>query len=321
MPSKSKRQPALLATSGPLAARLGAAFFASLPTGPGVYRFYGEDDRLLYIGQSGNLRARVGSYRFVNSASHSRRIVRMVARTWRAAWEPCGSVADAIALEARLLLEHAPPFNRAGVWQPPPWWVTLQVEERTLRAALTRAAPADSVGGIGPLPSAFRYTFASLMRCVWRWQWPATEWWNLPCGMARAIIPPEQSIPLRTDGSGAVETLRAFISHGCAEAREQLTGWVAELDPESPEGMFWTADADALQKYAAGAVARSAVPRTGGVMAFSFRRRQLAPRGESESAGRSPKATGAARCPSSGHRFAGGPAQARNSLRVVPVGR
>lgn len=98
--ASTPRQSALFATSGPLAGRLGAAFFASLPAGPGVYRFYGEDDRLLYIGQSSNLRARVGSYRFVNGASHSRRIVRMVARVFRAAWEECPSAAEAIALAA-----------------------------------------------------------------------------------------------------------------------------------------------------------------------------------------------------------------------------
>ena len=114
------RQPALFALPSPLAARLGATFFAALPEGPGVYRFRGMNGELLYIGQSSNLRERVGSYRYVSGSSHPCRLVRMVARAYRLDWEPCLTAAAAIALEARLLLEHTPPFNRAGVWQAPP---------------------------------------------------------------------------------------------------------------------------------------------------------------------------------------------------------
>ena len=98
------RQPALFSLPGPLAARLGADCFAALPAGPGVYRFHGRDGALLYIGQSSNLRARVGSYRYVSEGSHARHTVRMVARAYRLEWEPCLTATDAVALEARLLL-------------------------------------------------------------------------------------------------------------------------------------------------------------------------------------------------------------------------
>src|SRR5687768_17536708 len=67
------RHPLLFVTSGPLTARLGAAFFKSVPPGPGVYFFYDGGGRLLYIGQSHNLRRRIGSYRFVNAERHARR--------------------------------------------------------------------------------------------------------------------------------------------------------------------------------------------------------------------------------------------------------
>lgn len=249
-PAVSVRQPALFATSGPLMERLGAACFASLPPGPGVYRFYGEEGRLLYIGQSSNLRARVGSYRYVNAASHSRRIVRMVARAFRVEWEPCASAAEAIALESRLLLEHAPPFNRAGVWQPPPWWLLLTGEGKTLHAALGREAEVNGREAQGPLPSGFRYTFGALMRCALRWQWPELKWWSLPAGMSRAAIPPEQMLALSTDTGAALELLHAFVARGCPEALDRLTIGIAAMDADSPEGMFWTADADTLQRHA-----------------------------------------------------------------------
>ena len=257
--ASTPRQSALFATSGPLAGRLGAAFFASLPAGPGVYRFDGEDDRLRYIGQSSNLRARVGSYRFVNGASHSRRIVRMVARVFRAAWEECPSAAEAIALESRLLLEHSPPFNRAGVWQPPPWWLILSAAENSLRVKLCREDETENAPALGPLPSGFRYTFAALMRCLYRWQWPAVAWWGLPHGMARATIAPAQEIALPADSADLVPALRAFITSGSPETLAALTAGIAALPPESQEGMFWTADADTLQQHCDASIGRQRI--------------------------------------------------------------
>src|SRR5262245_46716652 len=183
-PPARLRQPCLIPTSGPLAAQLGAEVFASIPELPGVYRFFGDAERLLYIGQSVNLRARIGSYRYVTAGKHSRRIARMVARARRVEWEICESAAAAIAREAWRLLEHAPPFNRAGVWMPAPWW--LRVEERggCLCLHLTREeALVDGAPMTGPLPSSFRYTFAALARCLHRREWPETAWWDLPHGM------------------------------------------------------------------------------------------------------------------------------------------
>ena len=66
----SRRQPLLFATASPLVARFGADFFGSLPTDLGVYFFYDEGGKLLYIGQSGCLKHRLGSYRHVDPDRH-----------------------------------------------------------------------------------------------------------------------------------------------------------------------------------------------------------------------------------------------------------
>jgi len=250
-PAARLRQPCLIATTGPLAAQLGAETFAAIPELPGVYRFFGDADRLLYIGQSVNLRARVGSYRYVTAGKHSRRIARMVARARRVEWEVCESAAAAIALEARLLLEHSPPFNRAGVWMPPPWWLSMEECDGILCAGLTRGSPPSPTPLLGPLPSSFRYTFASLMRCVHRWHWPETAWWNLPLGMAGPVIPLVQNIPLSPREEVRVKALREFVHTGCPHVLELLVSDLSTMDPETPEGMFWLADGDELRKFSA----------------------------------------------------------------------
>jgi hypothetical protein len=50
----------------PLTVWLGAEFFRSLPSVPGVYFFYGREGELLYIGQSLDLRARIVSLVFIS---------------------------------------------------------------------------------------------------------------------------------------------------------------------------------------------------------------------------------------------------------------
>ena len=75
--SPSPRQLKLFHLESRLTERLGSGFFRSLPAVPGVYFFSEGDGQLLYIGQSANLRARVGSYRQVSTEKHSRRILRL----------------------------------------------------------------------------------------------------------------------------------------------------------------------------------------------------------------------------------------------------
>jgi excinuclease UvrABC nuclease subunit len=84
---------------------------------PRVYFFHGGDGELLYIGQSLDLRERIGSYRHVTPEKNPKRTLKLVHRIVRIEWKECSTQTEAIDLERVLLLEHRPPFNRAGVWK------------------------------------------------------------------------------------------------------------------------------------------------------------------------------------------------------------
>lgn len=129
----------LFQVTNPITTRVGAEVFASLPNGPGVYFFYDITGKLLYIGQSLNLRARVTSYRHVSPERHPRRILRLVHRIARIEWQTCETPEAAIQLERVLLLQHRPPFNRAGTWQQPPWYLRITIVEDHLHLSLARA--------------------------------------------------------------------------------------------------------------------------------------------------------------------------------------
>jgi hypothetical protein len=243
------RQLWLFAHSGMLAERIGPAVFAAIPECPGVYRFFGDDNRLLYIGQSCNLRARIGSYRYLTAESHPRRLRRMAALAIRVEWHICESAAAAIALEARLLLEHRPPFNRAGVWQPPPWWMTIEEKDGSLIARLVRDPVEENPGLAGPLPSSFRYTFASLMRAVHRWHWPETAWWDLPCGMGGVTIPPEQCLPMSSREGISAAALLEFAATGYPPFLDLLLGMPENEIAAAPDAVCWQTDAEELRKF------------------------------------------------------------------------
>jgi len=242
------RQLCLFATSGPLTARLGAGFFSSIPPQPGVYFFYDPDDRLLYIGQSHHLRNRIGSYRFVNAERHARRTARLVQRIHRVEWRLCGTPEEALALEKSLLVEKRPPFNRAGVWEPPPYWITIRASDGQLQAHLAR----ESAGrcSIGPLPSSFRYTFSALMRCTWRWLHPEVPLWAFPQGMTRPLIPLQQAWDIQGRARGCSQALRRFIIRGAREFLETLSvAFAASSAPPSCEE-FWLEELETLRKFA-----------------------------------------------------------------------
>jgi len=82
-----------------------------LPTAPGVYLFKGRDGRVLYVGKSKNLRARVKSYFY---GDDRKKIDDLLAETHSVEGVVCGSELEALVVEARLIRAHEPKYNRRG---------------------------------------------------------------------------------------------------------------------------------------------------------------------------------------------------------------
>lgn len=238
----SPRQLKLFHLENPLTLRFGNDFFRSLPEGPGVYFFRGSDGQLLYIGQSSSLRARLGSYRHVGEGKHPRRTLRLVARIARIEWRECASAEAAIEEESRLLLEHRPPFNRAGVWKGDPWWLAVDVETGHLTLRLQReAAP----GSLGPLTPAARHRLGTVVRALLRL---ANLGWRLsdfPRGLMASALPREFCL--------SVSSISKMVEGLTAALKGDLTALLAGLDalPPAPtliEQTFWKEEREALAK-------------------------------------------------------------------------
>ena len=87
----------------------GKAFVRTLSNGPGVYRMFGVDGKLLYVGKAGSLRKRVGSY-FLKPRLEPR-IASMVSQIAAMETTLTRTEAEALLLESQLIKSLRPRYN------------------------------------------------------------------------------------------------------------------------------------------------------------------------------------------------------------------
>lgn len=80
-----------------------------LPGKPGVYRMYGADREVLYVGKAKSLKNRVGSY--ARLGGHTQRIARMISLTADMEFVVTETETEALLLEASLIKKLKPRFN------------------------------------------------------------------------------------------------------------------------------------------------------------------------------------------------------------------
>ena len=80
-----------------------------LPGKPGVYRMYGADQELLYVGKARNLKNRVSNY--AKLGGHTQRIARMISLTRAMEFVVTDTETEALLLEANLIKRLKPRFN------------------------------------------------------------------------------------------------------------------------------------------------------------------------------------------------------------------
>ncbi len=122
----------------------------SLPTKPGVYRYYDKDNHILYVGKAKHLKKRVASY--FQKTDHSARIKLMVKKIHRIEFTIVNNESDAFLLENTLIKQFQPRYNvnlKDGKTYP---YIVVK-NERFPRIFFTRKKINDGAQYLGPFTS------------------------------------------------------------------------------------------------------------------------------------------------------------------------
>ena len=119
----------------------------TLPSHPGVYRYYDKNDQLLYVGKAKNLKKRVLSYFNKNLSGYRTKI--MVSKIKRLETTIVPSEYDALLLENNLIKEHQPVYNVMLKDDKTYPWICIKREDFP-RIFMTRTKIKDGSEYFGP---------------------------------------------------------------------------------------------------------------------------------------------------------------------------
>ncbi len=119
----------------------------TLPSEPGVYRYYDKNDNLLYVGKAKHLNKRVLSYFNKNQNGYRTRI--MVSKIYRLETTVVNSEYDALLLENNLIKTHQPFYNVMLKDDKTYPWICIKNEDFP-RIFLTRTKIKDGSEYYGP---------------------------------------------------------------------------------------------------------------------------------------------------------------------------
>ena len=120
-----------------------------LPNAAGVYLFRGRDGRVLYVGKSVDLRSRVKSYFYGDGR---KKVDDLLSETASVDGVACGSELESLILEARLIREHEPKYNRRGkTWRK---YAYLRIDDAEAYPRIKVVRETKGGGAfLGPFPS------------------------------------------------------------------------------------------------------------------------------------------------------------------------
>lgn len=134
-----------------------------IPEHPGVYRFYNDDEKVIYVGKAKNLKNRLSNYFQSNLAE---RTYRMVHEAVRVDWTIVGTEVEALALEFAWIKQFNPYYNVQFKDDKSYPYLALSMKDEIPRIFITRKEKRPGLTYFGPFTHtwALRNTFDVILK-------------------------------------------------------------------------------------------------------------------------------------------------------------
>jgi excinuclease UvrABC nuclease subunit len=245
----SAKQLHLFDPPNPLLDRVGADLFRAAPRCPGVYIMTGASERVLYIGQSKNLRTRLASYKNARPDRAPRKVIRLVHEIEAIAWESCESAEAARLRENELLRLHRPKFNRMNTFPQRYFFLWLRINETGFELGWTRSAE-PGIKRYGAFKSNTLSAYAALLRMLWSALHQAVTEHEYPRQLLLAKPPSSYRFETAPGPSSLAQLLDAFLTGSSDELLNSLAHSLPPAESLSPfHHALHRADAEALAQF------------------------------------------------------------------------
>jgi excinuclease ABC subunit C len=124
----------------------------NIPTSPGVYRFFNENNKVIYVGKAKNLRSRLSSY---FQSNLDEKVRRMVWEANRVDWTIVGNEIESLQLEYTWIQQERPKYNVIFRDDKSFPYLAVTVKENVPRVFVTRNIRKDGTKYFGPYPHAW----------------------------------------------------------------------------------------------------------------------------------------------------------------------
>jgi hypothetical protein len=246
--SRALTQLWLIPYENPLRVVLSKERMAEVPKRPGVYSFYDDQGRLLYVGKAKDLRTRILSYRRAKPGEASRKTIRLVHEIRSVEWEECADECAALLLENRKLRSLTPPYNEANTKPQAYHYVGLRLialsegTEARIRLTGKRVRRGERLYGAFKGRGKLQKMYGALLRMLWLVENEGTSETEvltlsdplLPHFLLGGRLPPEHRLRIGAEWANA---LRDFFEGRTMDLVDRMRA--LELRPYSPFFLAW----------------------------------------------------------------------------------
>jgi excinuclease ABC subunit C len=136
---------------------------SEIPEDPGVYRFYNDKEKVIYVGKAKNLKNRLSSYFGSNLAQKT---YRMVHEAVRVDWTIVKTELEALALEFSWIKQYHPTYNVQFKDDKSYPYLAISIEDEYPRIFITRKEKRPGLKYFGPYTNAWalRNTYEVLLK-------------------------------------------------------------------------------------------------------------------------------------------------------------